>query len=650
MLVHLRRVAAVVAVVLVGLGLVVLDPSGPSAMAYTTVPAPPLSYMPAQTTQSNTLTPNQWNATFNSNPNRVISNTGAGTVASSSGSSTGTSKLGAGGMSAGNFAFSAVTGLNMALDLGTGVSTAMGLPTTGNFWCDLGTALATSDCALGPATGYEVNAGFSGLQGGWQGGVSSTTFQANTTFSYNYWQSATISYRVDTSMTYATTWTQAVGQQVAVQMAYSGQCISRGSSTTTAAPQPQLSALFQDPKDPTNTVSAKVLYPTAPASCGASGVASATIDAPSNSYRSDWVFAGVQWLVSSSSTWTQTPVGTMRWVPEGHPSYTPGTLANPQRWWQTTWKCSTGTPGGVTRSAAFTEADEQWPAIPQAQCDASAVVTSVLVEQITEGLTAGETIYTWEADQQLTDFVTQYPQCVGGGCTLLLERLDAVTGARYSCFDNPTLCTDWFNDPAKTETYRCTYGGAVVDLAECNVYRPTFDPGVTNGAGEAIDYADPDGKIDTTPGTGTSPQPGGGTQSNSCPPPFSWTSAFNPWYYYKASVCALQEAFVPVKTQAKITQITTTLQTKTPLPQLGSIVGVLTPPQGGSLCLQLSLPLTFVIGHDQPLLDSCTWSDPVSRLLRDYRPLFSIAMWVMTLAPFAWWAWKTYAPGSTGTA
>jgi hypothetical protein len=42
--------------------------------------------------------------------------------------------------------------------------------------------------------------------------------------------------------------------------------------------------------------------------------------------------------------------------------------------------------------------------------------------------------------------------------------------------------------------------------------------------------------------------------------------------------------------------------------------------------------------------------NPIVGILRSYRSLFEAVVYVAFFAPLAWWAWRTYAPGSTGSA
>lgn len=239
----------------------------------------------------------------------------------------------------------------------------------------------------------------------------------------------------------------------------------------------------------------------------------------------------VPWHLEIGAT-DQTPFAS--WYPVGHELRPEEPEADPLRWWKTTWRCTDGSLSSAS-STTFRESEPEWPGMPTAQCDGSAV-SYIRVEGLGEGV-GSRTIFEWEAPAAFTDWAaTADPQCVGGGCQLLLSRIDEVTGAALSCFANPTLCADWWAETegatVNVEAYRCEYGGQTVPLNECQVYAPTFDTG---------QYADPRTGETVVPAPGAEPVPA----DESCPPPFSWSALFNQWWAFKATGCALQEAFVP---------------------------------------------------------------------------------------------------------
>lgn len=606
-----RRLFSAVAALVAGLLWVVIDPSGPSAMAYQ-APPPSLAVPGSVISSGNLSSPDLYNKVLTNAPRSVT----VGGVAEAG------SKLGlrgvAGGVGAG------LIGFEIGTSVGTHIASAVGLPTTGDFWCDLATAVASSDCGVGPSPLYLVNSDVTETEfPGWAGSplVSGTWVYCSPTEASGCTGTVVQTLTVDVKfapppLSQAGTGSLSVGSGVYPGPGWGRWSWPAGSSVSLRGYDSAGVLVFQ--AQPGSSV--KI------AAGSASPVQSVAVS--DRAVRYDL-------LVGTTVVAT--------YYPEASPDRPPVVSADPQRWWRTTWECSVGA-GGSLLSAAFRESAPEWPGFPSAQCDAGAV-THVKIGQVTEGLTTTQTMFDWTADPAYVEWAQS--DCVGGGCQLLLSRIDAVTGSRLSCFDNPSLCVSWFSDPAKAGTYECTYGGEVVALDECNVYSPTFNSAQTN---QGINYADPETGTAPSTGTGTGTDPGGEPQDNSCPPPFSWSALVNPWYYYKGMVCALQDAFVPQTTPVRVQTLVTEMTGKSPFPELGSIASALSPPADGSTCMRLSLPLSFVLGHDQPFLDSCTWSDPVSALLRDNRGLLGAAVWVSVISPMAWWAWKTYAPASTGSA
>lgn len=91
------------------------------------------------------------------------------------------------------------------------------------------------------------------------------------------------------------------------------------------------------------------------------------------------------------------------------------------------------------------------------------------------------------------------------------------------------------------------------------------------------------------------------------------------------------------------------LEAREPFSGISAAVGWLTTAfgsgGGGSCSLNWSVSFPPPIG-DVTLL-SC--GNPIIGILRSYRDLFEAAVWVAFLAPLAWWAWRTYAPGAGGS-
>lgn len=290
--------------------------------------------------------------------------------------------------------------------------------------------------------------------------------------------------------------------------------------------------------------------------------------------------------------WPQTPQIIYRFP--GAANRFDGGDADPLRAWETRWTCGDGAPGGFQRSAQFRENDATIPEYPAPGSCGSSWVAHVEVWEIPVKSDQGTAEKVWEYDPspEAQQFGQKYPQCTGGGCRLELYRVDGSSQYQLSCFANPELCVNWFQDPARSDNYQCKYAGAAVDLSECFVYAPTFN--VMSGedvltekgpqsATETYPYGDPKTgeATTTTPGTspGTGTQPGTTPKDENCPPPFSWTSLVNPWWYYKAGVCAMTEVFVPTPglLAQEVSATQTAVMTRPPF----SLFGVVQPAISG---------------------------------------------------------------------
>jgi hypothetical protein len=242
------------------------------------------------------------------------------------------------------------------------------------------------------------------------------------------------------------------------------------------------------------------------------------------------------------------------WYPVGSPNRPPDQNLNPDRVWETRWSC-TGGAGLFKRSPAFKETDTEWPAFPEASCPDGAPLTVSVWQISPDGSTPEYQVGSWSPSEAQQRFATEYPECGTGTCVLELQRIDAVTGARVSCFDNPTLCVNWVSDPARADNYRCQYAGRDVEISECFAYGPTFNIAAgqavqtesgTVPANQANPYGNPaNGDGVPKPEGGTSPAPGTEPRDESCPPPFSWSGLFNNWWAFKAAECAIKSTFVP---------------------------------------------------------------------------------------------------------
>ena len=267
-------------------------------------------------------------------------------------------------------------------------------------------------------------------------------------------------------------------------------------------------------------------------------------------------YGGDVWPLKFSDTAAHITAGTntVRWYPVGHPQRPADVISDPTRAWETRWTCSDAQSYSA-QSVQFHETDATLPAVPAASCSMGSPLSVEVWEISPLGGPDEVLIESWTPTQALLDWQTDYPQCVDGSCRLLLSRIDPTTAGRLSCFANPALCVDWWTSPTRADEFECTYGGAVVAVTECAVYAPTFN--VATGvdvqtetgpkpAGEIGPYADPatgEPVPADDPSPAPAPEPGVGDED--CPPPFSWTSMFNPWWYYKGFTCGLSWAFVP---------------------------------------------------------------------------------------------------------
>jgi len=168
----------------------------------------------------------------------------------------------------------------------------------------------------------------------------------------------------------------------------------------------------------------------------------------------------------------------------------PGSAGDPNRQWETEVECS----GGSTVSAVselFTESQASIPAPALPACPDGETPVGGGVTKITPG---------GEAPPETVIPRQGFPRadCEAGRCLLDLRR-HTPFGTR-SCFSDPSACAEWYSDPARQERYECTYGGLLLDLEECRVYRWTFDP-------LGPDYADPRTGADPTADPDARPAP-----------------------------------------------------------------------------------------------------------------------------------------------
>jgi len=219
---------------------------------------------------------------------------------------------------------------------------------------------------------------------------------------------------------------------------------------------------------------------------------------------------------------------------DGVPESTATTSLDPTR----TFKCIIAGTNGISYIAStvgFKESSSPWPSVICPNLPADVFPTKTQIWQTTDGqpdVLLNEQLPSPEFGRT----TTQQPECMDGSCILVLEKNGV------SCFDAVEACADWFTDPNKESTYTCRYGTKAVELARCNVYRPTFKPDRTGDT-----YGDPQtGETlpAPTPNPPLSGQPSQEDSTNECFPT-GW-GALNPVAWVVQPVgCALRAAFVP---------------------------------------------------------------------------------------------------------
>lgn len=234
----------------------------------------------------------------------------------------------------------------------------------------------------------------------------------------------------------------------------------------------------------------------------------------------------------------------------------PGTSPDPLR----TLRCVvTHSSGELTRdSATFREGDG---VLPQVLCPDVEGLTVESIEIREVNLEDGSWLTLWSesttAEYQAA--IELAPECSNGTCLLDLRK-DSVG----SCFQSPTECAGWFADPDKGSKYSCHYGSHAVDLAECTIYAPTFQPGATTTGNV---YGDPEtGAVVPSPATLSGSDPDGSGQA--CWP--SGWSVFNPLeWVFRPIVCA----FTP--SQAAVVAVQTRIDTAISTSQPGTIANTI---------------------------------------------------------------------------
>lgn len=195
--------------------------------------------------------------------------------------------------------------------------------------------------------------------------------------------------------------------------------------------------------------------------------------------------------------------------------------------------------------------------------------------------------------------------------------------------DPTRQCTTWtYPDGSVVRNCLAPDGSGVVDL---------WPPGTPHPAPEPPPESHP-----LPPTTPTDP----GVAGRDCigtvitlDNPASWV--------YGPVVCALQWAFVPSQRPLdKVQAAAGDLGGKVPFSYVTGVVGWTDGLDGaGSACFTLDVATP---GGSMQALNSC--GGGFIGELRAHRVLLEAAVWAMFATPLGWWAWRQYAPGSTGVA
>lgn len=386
--------------------------------------------------------------------------------------------------------------------------------TTGNLLCDVKQIFNEASCAIAPAPDYVVNSDVPAWSPGWRGGRSFLTLTTLGGGSFGF------TYPAGTMV-------------VSFEVQHGGDQL-----TATAVP----SRAFNPDASPYGESGyvrsgwSVAVYPDALSTGGAS--ANWISNNPrilSTSMGADQAYS----LAITDGTGDLSPEHAVIYYSPTHPDRPADQSADPARRWVTTWRCTDGSEGS-TATDPWHETDPEWLAPASPSCSSSGL-QYVRVQQVAEGLDPW-TLYEWQAPETVQEYADAYPQCTDAACVLELLRVDAATGTRVACFDNPDACAKWFEDPARADSYVCTYGGSDVDLRECYVYAPTFD--FTKAQPDTGTYADPE--------TGVRPpsMPGSGDptwEPNPCgdAPPFEFSLGGIGYWIAHGTNWALCKAFRP---------------------------------------------------------------------------------------------------------
>lgn len=265
----------------------------------------------------------------------------------------------------------------------------------------------------------------------------------------------------------------------------------------------------------------------------------------------------------------------------------------------------------IAQGGTFKETDSDWnaaiPECPTLDAGLLPVKTELILHTVGG---ADQTLWSHDLGQDQRDALEKNKDCLTTVCQLILEK------DGKSCFDSTDLCTGWYADPHKEDTYTCRYNGAQVELTECNVYRPSWEP---DQVAQGVKYADPvtaeprpaspntqeQEAVSPSAGTGVANQPA--DQGKNCFP--SGWGVLNPLEWVQKPVqCAFTWAFVP-KTSA-ITTAQNTVATNVANSGIGSLTtalagfGVIGIGDGGCSGIPIDFKM-YTLEVDSHLLAAC---------------------------------------------
>lgn len=291
-------------------------------------------------------------------------------------------------------------------------------------------------------------------------------------------------------------------------------------------------------------------------------------------------------------------------------------------------KCVVAATNGQTYTAFSDPYTEGGSVLPQPVCPD--LPQGVYPQKTTVWDTGGpDERKLWEQDTtpEFQKTSTEYPECMTGRCMLDLAKNG------ISCFQAVEACTDWLNDPNKTDTMTCRYGTHVVPLSECNVYGPTFKPDATTKGDTLGNPGTGQPAPNPNPGTGTDSQAGTRPVTDPDAPgerqcfPTGW-GVLNPVeWVMKPTQCALEWAFVPRQSvlTAQLTRVATAWDDTIVL-QIPRMIGAwaIDVPAGG--CGGLIADMGFLPGEmpDVPFFNACP-GDPLAPFAGIIKPWLTVS-------------------------